>query len=283
MNHLQLCFLAVALAAGSNGAWGQTPSSATLQKVGPGPIVQQAPSTQALQADVTHLVVGTASTLREIDAGAVRGVPTRLAWSPDGKYLYLRLSTFDRWSNETVRHILIDMKTAEPRPLGDEPSWIGRYWNFKAGLVSPAVPSWRINVDARMEQVRTTNVPREGSIGQFTSDPGSGLEETIRKAAQSQQLTQFEDYRLSGHTISSSINDHVVAGRTYGWAPAPRPFMAYVTEKGRLALMDATGRTLEVTGTKDVRLPAWSDDGLRVAFVQQSSRDTCAIRIVDVR
>jgi len=264
-----ICVLAIALAVG----WGQTPASSAPQVIGSDPISQ----------NVTRLVIGTPTTLREIDAGAVRGVPTRLAWSPDGKYLYLRLSTFDRWSNETVRHILIDVKTAEPRPLGDEPGWIGRYWNFKAGLVSPAVPTWKITIDAREEQVRTTNVPREGNIGQFTSDTGSGLEETVRKAAQSQQKTLFEDYRLSGHAISASINEHVAAGRTYGWAPAPRPFMAYVTEKGRLALMDAGGKTVEVKGTKDVRLPAWSEDGLRVAFVQQSSRTSCAIRIVDVR
>lgn len=261
MTHKLLCALALTIAAG----WSQ-----------PAP-------DQATTTDVTRLVVGTPSTLRDIDAGAVRGIPTRLAWSPDGKYLYLRLSTFDRWSNETVRHILIDVKTAEPRQIGDEPGWIGRYWNFKAGLVSPAVPTWKITIDAREDQVRTTNVPREGNIGQFTSDPGAGLEETIRRAAQSQQKTLFEDYRLSGHTISSSINDHVAAGRTYGWAPAPRPFMAYVTEKGRLAVMDASGKTMEVKGTKDVRVPAWSEDGLRVAFVEQSSRDTCTIRIVEVR
>ena len=265
------------------GTLGQNQFLAATGDIESGPILHQSGPGATSQGDVTRLAVGTPSTLRDIDAGAVRGIPTRLAWSLDGKYLYLRLSTFDRWSNETVRHILIDVKTAEPRPIGDEPGWIGRYWNFKAGLVSPAVPSWKITVDAREEQVRTTNVPREGNIGQFTSDPGAGIEETIHRAAQSQQKTLFEDYRLSGHTIGSAINDHVAAGRTYGWAPAQRPFLAYVTEKGRLALMDASGRTLEVKGTKDVRLPAWSEDGLRLAFVQQSSRDTCTLKIVDIR
>ncbi|MEI6669711.1 MAG: hypothetical protein WCP29_16295 [Acidobacteriota bacterium] len=261
MNQLALCAVALALVAGGD----------------------QAPPKQESTGDVTRLSVGTPSTLRDIDAGAVRGIPTRLAWSMDDKYLYLRLSTFDRWANETVRHILIDVKAAEPRTLGDEPGWLGRYWNAKAGLVSPAIPTWKISVDSRDEQVRTTNVPREGNIGQFTSDPGSGLEETVRKAAQAQQKTLFEDYRLSGHTISSSINEHVAAGRTYAWAPAPRPFMAFVTEKGRLALMDSTGRTVELKDTKDVRLPAWSESGLRLAFVQQSGRESCSIKIVDVR
>jgi hypothetical protein len=234
-------------------------------------------------SDISRLTIGAPSTLRDIDVGAVRGVPSRLAWSPDGKYLYLRISTFDRWSNETIRHILIERATAEPRQLGDEPGWIGRYWNIKAGLVSPSVPTWKIAVEAREDQVRTTNVPREGNIGQFTSDPGSGLEDTVRRAAEAQQKTLFENYRLSGHTIASSVNEHVAAGRTYAWAPAPKPFMAYVTEKGRLALMDATGRTVDVRGTKDVKVPAWSDDGERLAFVQQASRDKCSVRIVEIR
>jgi hypothetical protein len=237
---------------------------------------------QAQPARVGELTAGTPHTVRAIDSGAVSGIPTRLAWSLDGAYLYVRLSTFDRWSNEAIRHILIEVATARPQAATEEPAWLARCWNTKAALTSPAVPAWRIVVESRHDYVRATNVPRGGDIAQFTSDPSASVGQLAGGAVLSQQKVLFEEYRLNGHVIAASINEPIAAGRTYGWAPAPWPFLAFVTSKGRLAIMDATGAILELRNTQDARLPAWREDGRAIAYVQQMGRNSFSLRVVDI-
>ena len=232
--------------------------------------------------DVSKLIVSSPRTIRDLDAKEVRGIPTRMAWSPDGAWLYLRVSSFDRWSNETVRHVLIETQGKRVEPLTDEPGWLARYWNLKSAMVSPVVPAWRIKIDTREEQVRTTNVPREGNIGQH-GDPAAGLDETVIKAAQSSQKTLFETLRLNGRVVGSAVNGHVPPGRTYAWAPEPLALVAFVTENARLAVMNAKGHVREIKGAKKPLLPAWSDNGQQLAYAQQTSSGAYAIKAVTIR
>jgi hypothetical protein len=238
------------------------------------------PAPQA--TDLATFVVSAPVTLRDLGKAQIRGIPTRMAWSPDGAWLYLRLSTVDRWSNETVRHVLVETAGNAAQDLSDEPGWLARYWNLKSALTSPSLASWRIKIDTRDEQVRTTNVPREGNIGQH-GDPGAGLDEVIRKAANSSQKVLFEDYVLNGKVISSSINGHVPPGRMFAWAPTPLSLIAFVDAKGRLVLMNQAGVTREVKGVKKAALPAWSEDGRRLAFVQSTGSSNPVVKVVDIR
>lgn len=232
--------------------------------------------------DVQKLIISPPATIRDLDAKQVRGVPTRMAWSPDAAWLYLRISTFDRWSNETVRHVLVETQGKRVEPLADEPSWLPRYWNVKSALTSPVLAAWKIKIDSRDELVRTTNVPREGNIGQH-GDPQATPDETAQKAALASQKTRFETYLLNGRVIGSAINGHVAPGRTYAWAPAPLALIAFVSDKNKLMLMNSQGRTREVKGPKKPMLPAWSEDGRRLAFVQQTGSGTCVVKVVDIR
>jgi hypothetical protein len=232
--------------------------------------------------DPARLVVSNPTTLCDLGKADARGVATRVAWSPDGVWIYVRMSTFDRWSNETVRHLLVETQGKRVQDLGDEPSWLPRYWNTKSALTSPAVASWRIRIDTREEQVRTTNVPREGNIGQH-GDPSAGMDDVVRKAANSSQKTLFENYVLNGRVISSAINDHVAPGRAFAWAPQPVALIAFVDAKGRLQLMTQAGATREVRGARKPSLPAWSEDGRRLAFVQSSATSNCVVKVVEIR
>jgi hypothetical protein len=232
--------------------------------------------------DLATLVVSAPVTLRDLGKVEIHGVLTRMAWSPDGAWLYLRVSSFDRWSNETVRHVLVETAGTAVQDISDEPGWLARYWNVKSALVSPTVAAWRIKIDTRADQVRTTNVPREGNIGQH-GDPGAGLDETVRKAANSSQKVLFEDYVLNGKVVASAVNDHVPPGRTFAWAPSPLALVAFVDAKGRLLLMNQSGATRQVKGTKKPSLPAWSEDGRRLAFVQSAGSSNAVVKVVDIR
>jgi hypothetical protein len=246
-------------------------------------VVSLAQAPASAVPDVSTLTISSPQTLRDLDAKQLRGIPTRLAWSPDGVWLYVRVSTFDRWSNETVRHVLVEAQGKRVEPLGDEPGWLARYWNLKSSLASPAVPTWRIRIDTREEQVRTTNVPREGNIGQHTIDPSAGLDEVIRNAANSSQKTLFETFLLNGHVIGSAINGHVAPGRTFAWAPEPLALVAFVTEHGRLTVMNAQGHVREIKGAKKPLLPAWGETGGRLAWAQQTSSGAWTIKAVTIR
>jgi len=254
---------------------------AVAMAIAAGGLAAQETAPQRAPVDLARLAVSAPISLRKLEAGHVRGLATRLAWSPDASYIYLRISSFDRWDNETVRHLLLDMRTREPLVIPDEPAWLPRAWNMKSALTSPVVSSWRIGIDTREEQVRSTNVPREGNISQH-GDPGAGLDEVVRKAAVSSQKTFFENYVLNGHVIASAVNSHVAVGRAFGWSPPPRALMAFVNPKGRLVLMNSAGAIREVKGTKSASLPAWSDDGLRLAYAEQS-RGGYVIRAVEIR
>ena len=97
------------------------------------------------------------------------------------------------------------------------------------------------------------------------------------------QKVLFEDYVLNGKVIASSVNGHVPPGRTFAWAPAPLALLAFVDAKGRLVLMNQAGVTREVKGAKKPSLPAWSEDGRRLAFVQSSGQSNAVVKVVDIR
>ena len=231
--------------------------------------------------DVTKLAISAPVTIRDIELKGQRGTPTRMAWSPDDKWIYVRLSTFDRWSNETVRHVLIEAGGTGTEALADEPGWLPRYWNTKSAMTSPVASSWRISIDTRQETVRTANVPREGNIGMH-GDPTAGLDETVKNAALSSQQASFQKYLLNGQVVAAMVNGQIVPGRTYAWATAGRPLMAFVNEKSRLVVMSQAGKTREVKGPKKPLLPAWSESGQRLAWVQEGGGGY-SVRAVDIR
>jgi hypothetical protein len=247
---------------------------------GVGLIAAQAPVPPAV--DVAKLTISAPATIRDIDMKGLRGVPTRMAWSPDDTWIYVRFSTFDRWSNETVRHLLVATTGKQVETIPDEPGWLPRYWNTKAAMTSPVIPSWRIKVDARDENLRTANVPREGAIGQNTGDPNAGLDDVVKNAAFASQKTKFHEYLLNGHVVAASVNAEIAPGRSYAWALPPLPLFAYVNEKGRLMVMNHEGRTREVKGLKKPLVPAWSESGWRLAWVQEAG-DGFSVRAVEIR
>jgi len=233
-------------------------------------------------ASVGQLVVGPLRDVATFGTKEAPGEPTRLAWSADGAYLYVRASTFDRWANETTSHLLVAVATGRVERLAAEPPWAAQYWSWKSGPTCPADASFRVDLEVRSELVRTTNVPREGNIGQNVADPAAGLDDVVINAARASQQARFETLTLRGRVIDRAVNRHLVPGRTFGWAPAPSPLVAYVDEKGRLAVMDAAGRTRGVEGAKQVVLPAWSGDATRLAFLRKTGGGKFSVRIADL-
>lgn len=237
---------------------------------------------QDRQDSFAHLRISKPETLLDLNTRKLKGVPTRLAWAPDGGQIYVRVSRFDRWANETASHAIVTLSTREVVPTTSEPPWAAMYWLWKSAPSSPAVEAWRFSFDAHEEQVRTTNVPRGGDIGGFMGDAGAGYDELAQKAVMANQKARIETLRLNGRVIDQTVNTPLIPGRRFGWAPAPRALLACASRKGRLVLMDRDGRTKEIKGTKNVLLPGWSDDGTRIAFIERVKSDTYALRVIRI-
>ncbi len=231
---------------------------------------------------LARLRISKPETLLDLKASELKGVPTRLAWAPDGAHLYVRVSRFDRFANETATHAIVTTTGPDVAATPSEPPWAARYWLWKSAPASPAVEAWRFAFDAHEEQVRTTNVPRGGDIGGFMSDPGAGYDELARKAILANQKARIETLRLNGRLIDQTVNTPLVPGRRFGWAPAPRALLAWADRDGRLALVDLDGQTRAIKGTKHVLLPAWSEDGTRIAFIERVKSDRYALRLVRI-
>jgi hypothetical protein len=239
-------------------------------------------ATRSEPSPVDALKISGPETLLDLDTLEMKGVPTRLAWAPDGASLYVRVSRFDRWFNETASHSIVGRSTRKLTGTNGEPPWATRYWVWKSAPASPAADGWRLVFEAREEQVRTTNVPRGADIGGFMADATGGYDELAQKAVLANQKARFETLTLSGHLIDQTINTSLIPGRKFGWAPAPRELMAFAGRDGRLVLMDRDGRTRVVKDTRNVLLPAWSEDGQYIAFIERVRSDEYALRTVRI-
>ena len=239
-------------------------------------------ATQDGPGSLAHLRISKPETLLELNTRELKGVPTRLAWAPDGGHLYVRVSRFDRWANETASHAIVTLSTPEVAATTAEPPWAARYWLWKSAPSSPAVEAWRFSFDAHEEQMRTTNVPRGGDIGGFMADAGAGYDELAQKAIMANQKARIETLRLNGRLIDQTINTPLIPGRRFGWAPASRELLAWADRNGRLVLVDRDGRTRESKGTKHVLLPAWSEDATRIAFIERVKSDAYVLRLVRI-
>jgi hypothetical protein len=238
--------------------------------------------------DLARLTFSAAAAVVETDKDTLHGKPERLSWSPDGTQLYLRAVQRDRWGNERTWHYLVHLAEKQMVPLEREPDWSFHYWNWKSALTAPGVPAFKLDVEVREQMKRPTNAGSGGSIAQNTGDPtGPGSElgpqgQAIIAAAMQNQRVTTTTVRAKGQQIAEFVNQAPVFGLTFGWTPAGTGVIAYADSKGRLVVMDRNGRRWTVSGARNVRLPAWSDDGRRLVWIETRRGNTYVVRMVQV-
>lgn len=240
--------------------------------------------------DATSLTISTPPAVMEIDTGKNKGTPHRLAWSPDATELYLQAMRRDRSGNPQVEHYILNIASRTFKGTGQEPSWAAKYWAWKSAQAAPGASGVKIAVESKEQLVKSTATPMGGALAR--GDPGSGaggsaagsglsVDEATAAANQMQKVITYT-LRLKGEELGVWTNEPVVPGLTFGWAPVRLGVIAFVNKSGRVVVMDPDGRKAEVPDSKDALLPAWSDDGTRLGYLQ-TARKKLTLYVAEVR
>lgn len=250
----------------------------------------QTPAAAPSQVDAASLNVSAPRAVVEIDTGKLKGEPDMLAWSPDGQQVYLRTVQYDRWKNRRSSHYLLALDGKGPKKIDAAPSWAAAYWSWKSASYAPREPAFRIEVESQRRMATATAVPTGGEIAGMGGDPtagggaGQGMSSQAAQnaAMQAQQVTTIT-MRLKGAVLGEWTNERPDPGIVFGWAPAPLGLIAFAKKDGgRIVLMDRDGHTREIAGSKDGLLPAWSDAGDRVVYLQKKDKKKYDVMVITV-
>lgn len=244
---------------------------------------------QAAQAiDPAALRVETPVSIAQIDTGRLKGEPSRLAWSADGAQLYLQTAE-RRDGAEVRRHYLIAASGGRPAAVDSQPRWASEYWAWKSAQAAPGTPAFKIAVDSERRMVRSTATPRGSGLAGMGGDPGAGIEAGSGRAGGADPVTvgeaqQATIYRmtLGGDVIGEWINAPIVPGETFGWSPAALGLIAYANRNGQIVILDAAGRRAVIEGTSGATLPAWSEDGTKLAFLRKTGRKKYMLNVAAI-
>lgn len=234
---------------------------------------------------VNGLRFGDPVTLAEIDIEKLKGQPSRLAWSPDGSQLYLQTleGGFGR-PDAKLRHYVFATANGAKQDLQAEPDWASAYWTAKSGQFSPDGPQLNIELQSEQRRERTTSVPMGGDLarGGTTTATGTAANDGVN-AAYNSQLIPVHSMLFRGHIVGEFVNSVIVPGLTFGWGPKGTRAIAFAAQKtGRIVVMDDQGGKHEVAASKDAILPAWSADGVRLAWLQKDGRRKFLLRVASV-
>jgi hypothetical protein len=220
----------------------------------------------------------------ELDANVLHGRLSRLAWSDDRSTVYLQ--TVEGKTPETLTfHHYVVRKGGPLVSLDAQPEWVGVYWKWKSAKRFAGDPSLTIEVDTRKEMADNLNgIAATKSVYLTDSVIGlSGQDLTLAKQSGGSRLVNR--LLLKGHIIGEFIDEVIAPGYTFSWSPEDLRLIAYRGPSGRLTIMNDEGQTTTVSESKDVLLPAWSDDGAAIAYIERTRRFSSArlsLRVVEV-
>lgn len=221
-----------------------------------------------------------------LDSSKMKGDFVRLAWSPDGSEFYIQTVERDRHgAPRLTRHYLISSTDKEFRGVDQEPPWALKYWQWKSGQWSPAAPAFRIEVHERLETRRAVATPTGGQLARGGPvDPMVGT--TVADAAGAADVSQrvkIYSLDLGNQSIGEWMNEPVVPGINFSWSPPPIELIVFAKrEGGPLTVLDAAGRKHELSGARAAMLPAWSDDGKRLAWLERKDKKQYALIVADI-
>ena len=236
-----------------------------------------------------QVALATAQPVADVDVSKLKGDVARLAWSPDGAEFYIQTVERDRVGHPlAVKHYLVSPTTRGLKSVDQEPPWAAKYWSWKSGQTAPGEAAFRIEVTQEEQTVSATASPSGGALAKGGSaDPSVGTTvEDVANAAQQTQKMLVSTLRVKGETIGVWVNEPVIPGFTFGWAPPPLRLLAFARrdkkDGGPIIIIDQSGRKQELSGPKAAILPAFSDDGTRLAWLERKDHKKFQLMVADI-
>ena len=246
------------------------------------------PQTASQPPAADKLALSAPMMLVTFDTGKIKGDPRRLSWSPDRKTIYLQSSRINSGQQE-LHHFYVTIDDRAMKNAPGEPAWANEYWTKKSARSAPADPKLEIAIDVRQEHIQAGPEVLGGAMsGAALTGQTSMTSPTINAQDVSDRNLHGQDvtvYRLTlrGEMVGKGIQGEFFPGKTFGWSPAALGAIAFTDEEGHLVLMDLAKRKQVVPNTTGALLPAWSDDGTRVAFLQKTGKKQYTVYVVEVQ
>jgi len=228
-------------------------------------------STLGTPADISALRVGAPTIVCELDLGTLKGELRQIGWSPQMNELYVQTGTGPA-ASATLHHYVVPIGGGAPASLNAPPEWAASYWAFKSDRFAPGIGSMMIDVRQSTETMKY-GTGSAGAIDQGDRASG-GMTTSGANADRAAMSDRNHIVRLTllDETISEFVNEPPVPGRMFSWGPAGSGAIALSDREGRLFLFDQQKRKQPIAGAKDAVLPAWTEDGSRLAWAQKSGR-----------
>jgi len=227
------------------------------------------------------------STSIEINLDKLKGTHVRqLAWSPDKSEMYLM--TYEPNKDASVKqvfHFLIPLATGVPKRVDTQPDWAAAYWKWKSDRTAPGDPAFALELVEEKRRQNAVALPMGGEMARGgTADPTGGLsQEAALDAARAMRNDNVIVLKLKNEIVGEWINLPFMPGQTFGWGPANSGLLAFAEKStGRLIIMDKKGEKQKVNDTKNVVLPAWADDGSKLAYLEGRGRGRFALIVATV-
>jgi hypothetical protein len=230
------------------------------------PILAWALASQTPSIDISALTL-TAAAVVDLDLGQMKGELRQIGWSPDGSQLYIQTAEGDP-PHEKLHHFLVASEGGPLIKSDRQPEWAQRYWAFKSDRTAPGVPTLEIDATLTRETTRVgTGSARPGTMATSLADNA----ENAAMAGEGQHGATWT-FTLLNETISTFKNARPLPGLTFSWGPARSGTIAFTDADGKLVFLDGSGRKLVAPNVKDAVLPAWSEDGTRIAYAVKQAR-----------
>lgn len=212
-------------------------------------------------------------TWTELNEDALKGRPAELAWSDDDSTLYLEVVDGTTAGALAYRHYLIK-KGAAPATVPAPPAWAEAYWKWKSAKTFFGDPLMTIDLDTSREVLDN---PRDRNTAYLNSErkaPATLDSKTVGAVRVVNRLV------FKRHIIGEFVDEGVFPGYTFSWSPESLRLIAFRSPSGRLTIMNAEAET-EIAGDgKDVWLPAWSESGEQIAYLERTGRKRFTVRVM---
>jgi len=214
-----------------------------------------------------------ASTWTTIDVDKVKGRPAQLAWSDDEAELYLQVVQGVTVESLKVRHYLLKTN-AEPAPIDRQPIWAQAYWKWKSARSFFGDPLLTIAIDRTRAVV---DEPRDRNTAYLNSERKAPA--TLESKAGT--VRTVNRLLLRGHVIGEFVDEAIFPGYTFSWSPESFGMIVFRSPGGgRLTIMNAEGETQTIEDSRDISLPAWSESGNAIAYLEPAGRKKLALKVM---